>query len=244
MPDKDGFVDGAIALLDVLGIKGIWKREPVEEIVKKWVSIVSDFTDIEKALKNDQNAKIETHLQFFSDTVIVTYEGKDPIDLLAYMSLHLTYPFCHSFLQKIFLRGTICTGKFRRTENMIIGPTIDEAAEYYEQYNWMGITLSPTASVLIDETEKKHAAHGWYEKYKIPSKSGSDEEVWALNWPSQMRGVMKFIPDTSEPKDALLKAMSDETSDQKVLLKRKITTEFFDEMISRRGENTLHSSRI
>ena len=60
--DKDGFTDGAIAMLDVLGIKGIWKREPVEEIVKKWERMVFDFRDIEKSLNSDSTNNIEIHI--------------------------------------------------------------------------------------------------------------------------------------------------------------------------------------
>lgn len=230
-------------MLDVLGIKGIWQREPVNEIVQKWERMVFDFRDIERSLNENPHNNIVTHIQFFSDTIIVTYEGDDPIDLLSYMSLHLTYPFCHSLTEKVFLRGAISVGRFRRTENMIIGPAIDEAAEFYEHSNWVGITLTPSAGQIIDKTMKEHNRHGWYEKFIVPSNTG-DEEVWALNWPTHMRGVMQFIPDTREPRDVLSEVFSNPPNDPRVISKYETTSNFFDEMISRRGEGNLGSSRI
>ncbi len=241
--DKDGFTDGAIAVLDVLGIKGMWETEPVEQIVQKWERLVFDFRDIEKSLNSDSNNNIVIHIQYFSDTIIVTYEGDDPIDLLSYMSLHLTYPFCHSFSEKVFLRGAISVGKFRRTDNMIIGPAIDEAAKCYEHHKWIGVTLAPSAAKVIDETMAEHNSHGWYENFLVPSETSYDD-VWTLNWPTLMRSVMQFIPDTREPRDILTEVFSNPKNDPRVVSKYETTTKFFDEMISRRGEGNLGSSQI
>lgn len=244
MSESNNFVDGAIAVLDVLGIKGIWERESLNEIVRKWKGLVNDFNEIEAAIKNDQNNDIITHIQFFSDTVIVTYEGKDPVDLISYMSLHLTYPFCHSILQKIFLRGSISVGKFLRTESLIVGPALDEAANYYEYHNWMGMTLAPSARTLLDETFKNYRRSGWYEKYNVPTKNGFDENVWSLNWPSNMKGVMSFIPDSREARPALREVLSNPPNGENIKAKYDNTLKFFDEMISKVGEQTLTSSEI
>lgn len=239
MAPSEDLVDGAIAMLDVLGVKGIWRGgESVVEIIKKWDSIVFDFKAIEASLNIHESAKIEPRLQFFSDTVIVTYLGKDPTELLSYMSLHLTYPFCHALLQKIFFRGSISIGKFRRSDNMIIGPAIDEAAECYENYNWIGITLSPSARDIIEQNVENDGNHGWYEKFNVQGKNGVND-VWALNWPSHLKGVMSFMPDHRESRDAIEQALSNPPEEPRIKAKYTTTMSFFNKMIELRGETGL-----
>ncbi|MDE1877997.1 MAG: hypothetical protein KGI07_05635 [Thaumarchaeota archaeon] len=234
---NDGLINGAIAMIDVLGVKGIWMKEPIEEIITNWDRIVSDFEQIQTAMEN-HNANFEQHMQFFSDTIIVTYQGDNLLNLLSHLSLHLAYPFCDAMLHRIFFRGVISVGRFRRTRNMIIGPAVDEAAEWYENYNWMGITLCPSASQIIEENDLENQSHGWYERYTVESKNGVND-TWALNWPSQFRGVMRFMADNREPRQVITQILSDHPDESRIRSKYETTMRFFNDMITRRGENPL-----
>src|SRR2546427_377829 len=40
--------EGGVAVLDVLGVKGMWTREVISTVIEKWKGVISDFFTLEK----------------------------------------------------------------------------------------------------------------------------------------------------------------------------------------------------
>ncbi|EPA06186.1 hypothetical protein [Candidatus Nitrosarchaeum limnium] len=235
---------GAIALIDILGVKGIWARQKTDEVIKIWKSIIEDFEILREDISQIPTNKISIKIHSFSDTLIIEYEGDDTANILSFMATHLTYPFCHSLLEKIYLRGAISVGEFYSSGSMIIGPAIDEAAKWYEHYDWMGISLTPSAGFLIDSYVTNGNGSGWYRKYDIPHKKGVDNGVWVLDWANELPGVMKVLKDSRAPKIALYESFSKPPITPDVLSKYKNTENFYEEMIRNRElEKSLEYTR-
>ncbi|MGI0047332.1 MAG: hypothetical protein ACREBB_09130 [Nitrosotalea sp.] len=223
------FKEGAIAVLDVLGVKGVWTRGNTDKIIGDWEAVVQSFKRLEMELKKDSEQKIIPSVQAFSDTIIIVYEGKDPISLLEWMGAHTALPFVRAILKGIYLRGAISMGKFRQTESMIIGPAADEAVEWYESADWMGVMLTPTSSFTMDKLIHEKYESIYFKKYNIPFKDGQRRELWALNWPAYIHTIMKdFILDKRDPKSAILESFSYSPSDPSTFSKYANTMTFFD----------------
>ncbi len=224
---------GGIAFVDVLGVKGIWARETPDSVIRKWKQTVSDFNDITKAIEGEGLGRVRPKVRSFSDTIILTHESENPLEILGYMSLHLTYPFCHSLLQRIFLRGVISIGNYYESDSdsMVIGPAVDEAANWYERSDWFGISLAPSASFLLQKNVETGGNAGWWIKYDIPNKTGVHDNSWALNWPPRLQGVMSMIPDTRNPTEAIYDAFSIPPIGPEVVSKYENTITFYKKML-------------
>jgi hypothetical protein len=91
--------------------------------------------------------------------------------------------FRHSILHHFYFRGCLSAGRFYRSENMIIGPTVDEAAEYHALPEWSGISTCPSASkILTDANEIGVPQYVFFKQYDIPLKNMTEKNGWALNW--------------------------------------------------------------
>ncbi len=49
----------------------------------------------------------------------------------------------------IYLRGIIPIGQFYESQRAIIGPAIDEAAEWHKKTKWIGVSTAPTAPYTV-----------------------------------------------------------------------------------------------
>ena len=189
-----GHKTGVIILLDVLGTKGIWRRLQPKDYVKKWLEIRNYLENIQK-IKN--LVIVEDHL--FSDTVIISMtpfeDNCNALQLLGFASLISQYLLYLGFEKELLFRGVISYGDYYTDKEIIIGQAIDEAAEYYEQPNWMGISMTPQTAYLykVDEIQKvvRKFPPNDYVKYDITynrfnkdskCKETIIEEGFAINW--------------------------------------------------------------
>lgn len=158
----------------------------------------------------------------FSDTVIITFYNDVKAfpfsnSFFIYLIGSIIIPvFRNAFENGLAIRGTVSIGKFFRIERStgisLIGPAINEAAQSYEDANWMGISASPSVSLTLEQdrgidifgknigqkkisVEKKEKVISQNEiqnlfniiknsflEYDIPKKNGK-ERGWALAWP-------------------------------------------------------------
>jgi hypothetical protein len=66
---------------------------------------------------------------------------------------------------------------------MIVGPAVNDAANYYNRPKWIGICTVPTASKVLDsERGTMGMALNIFRKYNIPVGESSSEQGWALLW--------------------------------------------------------------
>lgn len=135
----------------------------------------------------------------------------------------------NSLYRGINFRGCISYGRIIQTKNSVLGPAIDEVAEYYNLQQWIGISASPSVYNILDKTDSsKFDLYGnkIYVKYDIPLKTCIEKSGWAINWPAYELMVKK--PSTKTDyfhnliKDNLKKART-----ISITLKWRNTLDFF-----------------
>jgi hypothetical protein len=143
--------EGALILIDCLGFRGIWKRTDPEKVVARLHSIEEEaYSRVVPKYSSSMLSfgPIRFHLRLLSDTVVLSiqYEdagyskGAEPDErqknLLASVACE-----CASVLARLFidsemplpLRGCISFGHHLCEGNFVIGPAVDQAAEYMNE---------------------------------------------------------------------------------------------------------------
>lgn len=199
---------GVIAILDALGIKGIWQKQDPQKTVETWDDLMKIYQTVQEKRTKETDGYKST-FRAFSDTIIITAIGYDITETLVKFGVDLGILFTHSALKGFFLRGCVSVGDFYLGEKMIIGPSIDEAAQYHILPQWVGISASPSVHSILRKEKSKHLldfGYGHtYLPYKIPTKLGI-EDGFAINLPlaysstyNTFRNDLQLeVPDTLE----------------------------------------------
>ena len=131
---------GFVIFIDVLGIKGVWKRMSAEMVIKNWMDIIRQFTEsIDKSLRH-----LKPYFTTLSDTIIITCECS--ISNINTIFQSLMQPFSYSMGLDFFLRGTISYGMTFISPRLVLGPALDDAAEGHNMLEWIGIATTPCLS--------------------------------------------------------------------------------------------------
>lgn len=190
--------EGAFALIDCLGFKGLWKDghsalmakiRSINETIHVAVPIILKTLPIHFNL--DQ---FSYEVKLLSDTVAISAvrSGGNPdfTELLVIASVVIAvsklYLIGHPHL---LLRGAIGWGKFTTDKNFIVGPAVDATAEYMESSEGAFIWYLPPASELIKESLKDVIASDLVRKtmdaflpvHNIPIKGGHFLTTRAVN---------------------------------------------------------------
>jgi hypothetical protein len=156
--------EGALILVDCLGFKGIWNRVDPEQLIRKLTSIEDEALS---AIATKYSASllsfgpIRFHLRLLSDTVVLSlqYEesaytnGADPDERQKNLLVSVACE-CASALALLFvdseiplpLRGCISFGRHLCESNFLIGPAVDQAAEYMNEPEGAFIWVLPEAA--------------------------------------------------------------------------------------------------
>jgi hypothetical protein len=182
--------DGVVVFLDALGVKGIWARAEPESVINSWEEVLKRLNEsIKKSPRTgnigNKTEYIDYNIAAFSDTVIITLKcTDDPAAHVPLVAKIVSDAFFFALIKGIYFRGVIAIGKFYQSNTLVIGPAIDEAAEWYTQAEWMGVSTAPSASFGLSRLEDQKAdISKWFIKYDIPSKGGVQKSEWALAWP-------------------------------------------------------------
>ena len=150
---------------------------------------------------NSDGTKFECSVSAFSDTVIVTMKGVKAHVLVPAMMDFLTWPFIIGIDMGMFFRGAVSSGKFYQSGNVLIGPAVDEAAEWYTKPQWIGVSTTPSASILVERAlEDDVQLLNKISHYKVPLKKGA-ESCWTFSWP-----MHKVLKDYLKKKDITLQS--------------------------------------
>ena len=171
---------GAITLLDVLGWKGIWQKgfDPVIEL-SSFISllkvearrITDDLCNQYQELRGSQ-----TEILSISDTIAIFTPGP-AVPAIALHAGICSIAIPESIKRTIPVRGATTFGKFRYLNNIMIGPAVDEAAEWHETCDWMGVHLTPSAFLSV----RGRLPFGWT-LYPAPFKQGKYGDAACVIW--------------------------------------------------------------
>jgi len=188
---------GAIVIADALGTKGKWlKRDPLE-LIKEYKKLLKDATEVIKGMERHSNStetSISPYIITISDTIIAIFEGSRN-NALYYASIWSTYLTSLGLIYKIPFRGGLGYGEifFDKSNNIIIGPTIDEVAEWHDKGQIIGIYATPSALLHNYEPNKKPYGVSALVKYSVKMKNLFSYDTWITNWPEYMKAVIEQV---------------------------------------------------
>jgi hypothetical protein len=235
--------NGVIVLLDALGVKNAYQRETTEVLQRRWNLVDRKLIRLMNLLKgklkeNSYNDSIRIqqpydNVQMFlpTDTPIHRYKDTSTRTPQWYSVHHVgeilipffRYALCH----KIYFRGCISAGDYFLTKKRVFGPAVDEAAEYCENANWIGIMASPRSIRVLDTPDTP----SWFKiflRYQAPintrDKDGHVTEhkrwSWALRWDFPR---YEYVVDKRVTNNTIERILSEEVTNTKRNLERAST---------------------
>jgi|GEM_PF-2370935 len=158
--------EGAFALIDCLGFKGIWRRmenqdpEPLIRKLRQIEDTVSEQLQSKSGLFEFHKDKdIEVNVRLLSDTVAISYQGGD--DLVEMPKGSVVFALCMTVVEilnlfvkekpHLVMRGCISYGKHLSEGNFIVGQAVDEAAEHMNIADGAFIWMLPSAANLFND---------------------------------------------------------------------------------------------
>jgi class 3 adenylate cyclase len=170
------FREGAVALIDALGFKGIWQRYSEKDVVAKLQQLADTTCDetsrLQEAARRSNGNLLEfVRTSFLSDSVVFGVATKPLEDVatglrsvglgdiaafntesLAGEAVSIVAELLSTLIRRaleppipLAFRGAISFGRFGMSERFIIGPAIDEAAEWMNRAHGAFIVLAPSA---------------------------------------------------------------------------------------------------
>jgi hypothetical protein len=227
--------EGVVVFLDALGVKGIWARAEPESVIRSWQEVLRRLNEsIKRSPKigniGDRPECLDYNISAFSDTVIITLKcTDDPAAHVPLVAKIVSEPFFYALVKGIYFRGVIAIGKFYQSNTLVIGPAIDEAAEWYTQPEWMGVSTAPSASFGLSRLEDQKAdVSKWFVKFDIPSKAGLQKSEWALAWPREVPEASLVSGRRLTKRGLILDAFANKPISVAAVAKYKNTLAFFD----------------
>ena len=187
---------GAIAIIDILGFKGIWRRFSEEAVVRSLQALVaSSEEDVRRATDGPENMIDFIAPVFLSDTVAFGLTAKAPAEANAALeaagTLELVGPFDQerldswtvwhmgNFLAHLMrralvgevpfaFRGAVAFGRFGMTDRFLIGEAVDDAAKLHEKAHGAIVGFAPSAARF--EQAEVPSSVSKFIKYSIPVK--------------------------------------------------------------------------
>jgi hypothetical protein len=241
---KPRMEEGVVVFLDALGVKGIWARAEPESVINSWESVLKRLRE---SIKNspkmgsigDTPEALGYNISAFSDTVIITLKCKDdPAAHVPLVAKIVSEPFFYAMVKGIYFRGVIAIGKFYQSNTLVIGPAIDEAAEWYTQTEWMGVSTAPSASFGLSRLEDQKAdVSKWFVKYDVPAKNGVQKSEWALAWPREAPKELTSDENLTT-RGLILDTFANRPISVAAVAKYKNTLAFFDFVTERETNKT------
>jgi len=174
---------------------------------QKHLSFFSIWKELRKDIKNSKNT-LENKLSgyeniwhldilFLSDTLVLCLSCKDENQRLIESSIgHLILTiesfFMYNFKRGVFFRGAISFGEFICDEknNIAMGDAIDEAYEWHDSTDWIGIILTPSAKFTIDKILLTSESDSFLIKkissklvnYNVPFKTSLNFPTYSIVW--------------------------------------------------------------
>jgi len=159
---------GAVTFLDILGWKGIWRRDddPISKLNRLIERIRRELD--EGARGTDLDVDPQSEVISISDTIGLFTRASEQ---QASSALELHGRVCSNVIpvsieEGIPVRGATSFGEYRLFDTRFVGQAIDEAAAWYEQADWIGVHMTPSADFCKSDA-KRDALTAWT-RYQPP----------------------------------------------------------------------------
>jgi len=174
--------DGAVAVIDALGFKGIWNRVPDPRVVIAKLEELRhtvEFFEHPRLGPDGNEYPAPVRSRFFSDGIVITATVEDvrpvrqittlgeAVDAVARAAL-LTIvagagraPTTYGETPPLLYRGCIAAGKILAKGDFFVGSAIDEAAEWSQKADAAIIWLLPSARSALGAAAPEHLVFEW-----------------------------------------------------------------------------------
>jgi hypothetical protein len=233
----------AVALIDVLGFKGIEKRHDPKLVAAAMNAARDAITSVGKFISeigalhaNILGGAPSIKIGWFSDTIcMVAQQPEDPhspgdavdirvrlVDIMALSVGYLLSNAARSSGLPLTFRGAVTVGNALVEDgNVYFGPAIEEAASLYELADGAFVWLSPEASAL--PKLRLPASDRALVDYDVPLKSGQSLRTRVVN---PFMDTAPNRPERQEIRQGIERAMEGHRLD--IAIKRQNTLRFLD----------------
>jgi hypothetical protein len=180
---------GFIALLDALGVSS-YSLESSKIFIRNRDILIEQLQTISAKLGELERDLISPEIFTFGDTLLFTWNvGKERIMKgLVPVGEWISTAILLGIRYKMLFRGSISVGEYITEKNTVVGPAVADAAAWYEDADWFGVTLTPSLEFhLISLIESEYGKEKvdfekWFVEYPIPRKMGNKRQ-WCVSWP-------------------------------------------------------------
>jgi hypothetical protein len=234
---------GLICILDILGTKGIWSELNIEKYFDGVRQAEEELLKLKKrVIEFPDQIPFELDFLSFSDTLVVTLvktiddEENDPYlfyELIPGFSQLILGIFQSYFAGNFFLRGAISFGQIEKRGSHFVGQAVDDAAEYFELPDMIGVCLTPKATMAMDyaidwNTKFNNVkADAFVVKYKTPLKTKQIVDLYQIDWVKHFVELAKGNPGIS-PINSLRSFLCQRNVPSVALSKFTNTLQFFE----------------
>lgn len=156
---------GAFALLDCLGFKGIWERQIDPRAIVGFLQAAKDESELSPVRtlwKAGHGDRLNIATAFVSDTIVVSASVSEGtsldtnwqrgalVQLVSHLCIELLSQFAFRAPKPLLLRGCVTYGPHLVQDSFFLGPAVDEAAALFQTAQGAFVWLTPTSSELFD----------------------------------------------------------------------------------------------
>ncbi|MCE5212919.1 MAG: hypothetical protein LLG40_15360 [Deltaproteobacteria bacterium] len=186
--------DAWVGVFDILGFKNLI-RQTDQEFPR--ALLTSKLNDLFEALDHDVMHHGQLEYMVFSDTIVIFAPDLEAHSY-GWFLLQCTIIINKSIAVRLPLRGAISVGTafISSSPPMIIGPSFLEAHEYCEDQNWIGLLLTPSATLAVRRAGLEPLHHDFVLD-DVPLRKMSSENVLAYRFHNGMSSfsspLLKFL---------------------------------------------------
>jgi hypothetical protein len=244
---------GALAIIDILGFKGMWHRtvNPVDILLEldKIKSLANELLRHQNEMDGgDLWESLDAEVRVFSDCLMIVmpmpedkndyeeqnyktfYEAIRKYMLLRYLVLIVTKIITEAVNGNVpFLyRGCISFGEFAFNDFAALGPAVDEAGSYFEKSEGAFVFLSPSAAEIYKARPGllQKAIFPYFTNYNVPMKNEKTLQTFVMN-PLLFIG----INSNNDIKQQILDAFGNGELAIEVENKKRNTQEYLDFLV-------------
>jgi len=171
--------EGAVAMIDALGFRGIWGRYSPEVVISNMSSLKMRLDRDLEELSTQPIMQFES--TFLSDTIVV---GLSLPETVGSNRDALSVTFVTDILARILAwsarsstplayRGAVAYGEYEIQPHFIVGRAIDEAASHYELAQAAVVWLSPQATDIMANDLRSLPSNTHLVRFAVPLKGGA-----------------------------------------------------------------------